>query len=265
MLANSLRQVVRVHVYHTANELTTSSTSDPVVVLVAGRAGVGREALDDAFDRLDMRVPRPALTLYCDQTPEAILHITQLSRRGADGILFAADCQASTLLSRLLSLAPRGTNGIRSWDFLQNCPPLAAPILSYCLRHSDEPLAVTAIAEGLGISRRTLANRLRAARWPAPQTLIAWCRILAAAEALGSASEPIERVAHRLGFGSARGLRAMFRRYTGMSPATTRSRTGRDLIWAKFRELTDVNNCDRQCPRGHNDRSRNSGTLDPPC
>lgn len=95
----------------------------------------------------------------------------------------------------------------------RHVPPDLHPFVEHCLQASHQPLAVGDACTALGMSRRTLTARLSRAGLPSASRLAGWFRVLAAATALESGREGVERIALRLGFASSAGLRNLFRRY----------------------------------------------------
>ncbi|MGH7718210.1 MAG: helix-turn-helix domain-containing protein [Gemmatimonadaceae bacterium] len=92
----------------------------------------------------------------------------------------------------------------------------ASPIVAYCLEHGHRALTVAEVARHLGLNRKTLLNRLAAARLSPPGAVISLCRLLHATRLLEDPRRSAESVALALHFSSAAHLRAMYRRYTGL-------------------------------------------------
>ena len=126
-------------------------------------------------------------------------------------------------------------------EFEQILPPATVPFLRYCLEHSRRDLTVEEVAAAMGVHRKTLVDRLRAARLPPPRAMIGWCRLLMAARMLDDPARTVEQVALKLDFPSGAALRNMFKRYTGLRTAEVRENGGvRCLIHAFKRELAAV-------------------------
>jgi transcriptional regulator GlxA family with amidase domain len=99
--------------------------------------------------------------------------------------------------------------------------PLAG-VLGWMLEHVDEDVTVEQLARRAGTSPRTFARRFRAVTGTTPHQWLLSQRILLAQRLLETTDEPVERVAHRSGFGSAAGLRQHFTRAVSATPLAYR-------------------------------------------
>lgn len=82
----------------------------------------------------------------------------------------------------------------------------------YCLDHAREPLTVERVAVRMGIRRRALEYRMARAGLPPPSRVIAWCRVLHAAELLGDRRVGVDQAAGNCGYASAAALRKALQR-----------------------------------------------------
>ncbi len=97
------------------------------------------------------------------------------------------------------------------------------------------------VANALGVHRKTLVDRLKAAQLPSPRAIIGWCRLLVAARVLDDPGRTVEQVALMLDFPSGTALRNMCKRYTGLRTGEVRQNGGvRCLMHAFKRELAAV-------------------------
>ncbi|MDQ3556029.1 MAG: helix-turn-helix domain-containing protein [Gemmatimonadota bacterium] len=78
------------------------------------------------------------------------------------------------------------------------------------------------VAEQLGLSRRTLLRWCERAELPPPRTLMAWMRLLLAAEMLDDPGRTVLTVARTCGYSSDSGLRRVMTKFLGMSPGALR-------------------------------------------
>jgi transcriptional regulator GlxA family with amidase domain len=116
-------------------------------------------------------------------------------------------------------------------------PPDARALLEYLLEEADAPLGIEQAAAAIGIKRRTLEKRLARLGYPAPETLIGWCRLLLAAQMLEDQRRTFDEVAVELEFPSGMALRSMLKRYTGVSARLARAGPGPvALVLTQFRE-----------------------------
>ncbi|MDP9348697.1 MAG: helix-turn-helix domain-containing protein [Gemmatimonadota bacterium] len=80
------------------------------------------------------------------------------------------------------------------------------------------------LAKALYLSRRTLLRWCERAELPPPRKLLAWMRILLAAELLDDPGRTVLSVAHACGYSSDSGLRRVTQKFLGTSPTTLRER-----------------------------------------
>ena len=121
-------------------------------------------------------------------------------------------------------------------------PANVVPFLRYCLEHARRDLSVEEVAAAMGVHRKTLVDRMKAARLPSPRAMIGWCRLLIAARMLDDPGRTVEQVALRLDFPSGAALRNMFKRYTGLKSTEVRENGGvRCIVHSFRRELEAVN------------------------
>jgi AraC-like DNA-binding protein len=80
------------------------------------------------------------------------------------------------------------------------------------------------LARQLRLSRRTLLRWSERAELPPPRKLLAWMRILLAAELLDDPGRTVLSVAHACGYSSDSGLRRVTQKFVGASPTDLRRR-----------------------------------------
>jgi AraC-like DNA-binding protein len=80
------------------------------------------------------------------------------------------------------------------------------------------------LAKALHITPRTLSRWCRRAGLPPPKRLLAWMRILLAAEFLDDPGRPVTAVATACGYAADSSLRLALRRFTGMNPTELREK-----------------------------------------
>jgi AraC-like DNA-binding protein len=190
--------------------------------------------------RLRSRFPWLPIAVYCHLEPKSAHEIAALTQAGADTFIISGyDDLGLSLRQRIAfafskQAAEDALVALAPWQ-----TPESAPILSYCLYHSAEPLTVHAVADALSLNRKTLGSRLAAAGLPPPSVLIPWCRLLCAARWLERPERSVEQAALVLRFGSGSALRNMFRRYTGLRAGEVRARGGLTCVLSVLtRELS---------------------------
>jgi AraC-like DNA-binding protein len=192
--------------------------------------------------RLRSRFPWLPIAVYCQLEPKSAHEIAALTAAGADTFIISGYDDLGISLRQRIAFAwsrraaEDALVALAPWE-----TPESAPILSYCLHHSAEPLTAHEVADALSLDRRTLGRRLAAASLPAPRHLIAWCRLLCAARWLENPERSVEQAGLALRFGSGSSLRQMFRRYTGLRPHEVRARGGMTCVLSLLtNELTQA-------------------------
>jgi len=97
-----------------------------------------------------------------------------------------------------------------------------APALEWARANLGERLTVDRLAAVAHMSPRTFARRFRDTLGVTPLTWLVQQRVRVAQELLETSDEPVERIAGRVGFGTAANLRQHFHRVTSVSPQTYR-------------------------------------------
>ncbi|MFN0098913.1 MAG: helix-turn-helix domain-containing protein [Gemmatimonadaceae bacterium] len=122
------------------------------------------------------------------------------------------------------------------WPQLEvDVPRPLRPMLRYALARAGEPLRVQAIADALGVDRKTLWRRCRAHGMQNVRAVARWCRLLAAAHALRTRPGAVDAIAEELAFASPTAMRNAIRRYLGTTPTGLRASGGERLACAAFR------------------------------
>jgi AraC-like DNA-binding protein len=161
-------------------------------------------------------------------------------RAGADGIILEGVEDAG--LALLDALDHAGDECVAR-VVLDELGPLltkdARPILEFCLTQARRPLTVDAVAEALGMCRRTLGRRLRRAGMPPPLAVIGWCRLLVAARVMEESGRTLEQIALGLQFPGAASLRNMLARYAALRPREVRENGGLRSVLCAFRRAAE--------------------------
>jgi transcriptional regulator GlxA family with amidase domain len=97
-----------------------------------------------------------------------------------------------------------------------------APALEWARAHLSERLTVDQLAARAHMTPRTFARRFRDILGTTPLNWLVQQRVRVAQELLETSAEPVERIAARVGFGTAANLRQHFHRVTSVSPQTYR-------------------------------------------
>jgi AraC-like DNA-binding protein len=184
--------------------------------------------------------PSIPVVVYLALTPDSCHEVLHLAGAGADELVIRGVDDGG---ARLRAVLLRAEMRCRTASIFAALAPLldadAMSFVQHCLEHARESLTVQGVAAALGVHRKTLVNRTAATRLPTPSVVIAWCRLLAAAQMLQDPGRSVEQTALALGLSSGTALRTMFRRYTGLRVSDVREHGGLDSVVALFRRVLE--------------------------
>lgn len=211
------------------------------IVVLEHRDYDGNPALP-AVRRLRDEYPSVPVVMYLPMTAVASGAVMEYARAGVSQLVFQGmDDFKASLRSAINSALDQVSAVALSAELETLIPPTIVPFLRYCLEHSRRNITVEEVAAAMGVHRKTLVDRLNAARLPSPRAMIGWCRLLMAARMLDDPGRTIEQVALKLDFASGAALRNLFKRYTGLRTTEVRENGGaRCLMHALKRELAAV-------------------------
>ena len=172
---------------------------------------------------------------YCAVPRDDARDVMDLSNSGVHELLFRQATDSPFLIRQTLRSAMQACAA--SWilgRLSEHVTTEVRTIIRYCLHHPKDATTVSRVARVLGIHRKTLTNYCARAGAPVPGALIAWCRLLLAAQLLRSQLGSVEAVALQLDFPSATAFRNMLKRYTGLRPLDVRAGTGFEQMLAMF-------------------------------
>lgn len=115
------------------------------------------------------------------------------------------------------------------------------------------------LAKTLHITPRTLTRWCRKAGLPPPKRLLAWMRILLAAEFLDDPGRPVSAVALACGYAADSSLRLALRRFTGLTPTELRERGAFAAASEAFLAALEEARAPRQRYRAPSGRRRGTG------
>jgi AraC-like DNA-binding protein len=229
-IAETLRQIAAVRFEAAVADLNhLSATARPMAAILY---------LDGSYDQTEtvrwvaqvrqLRASWHALPLigYAPMTPQAFQQGVHATKAGVDDVaLHGCDGLCEIVGRHIAATARRGMTD----EILQQVVALGIPvdaetvrIVRYCIEHARESLTVGQMARGLYSARRTIANRLRAAHLPPPESLIMWTRLLVAAWLLQDPVCTINEAARRLGWRDLSTLRSLSMSYLGHQPRLLR-------------------------------------------
>ena len=196
-------------------------------------------ATEEAVRALRARHPDVPVVGHVAALPGMSADVLALARAGIHELVVAGIDDVAHALRATLARAARRSTAERVFaDVMPIVPVAALPVLRYCLEHATTAPDVPVLARALGVSRQTLATRMRQAGLPGPRALSIWCRLLLAGEMLAGDGRTVDQVALTLDFASANALRNLLRRYADTTPADVRRDHGAALRAAFHDALT---------------------------
>jgi AraC-like DNA-binding protein len=103
------------------------------------------------------------------------------------------------------------------------------------------------LAAALGVNERTVPRWCRRADLPAPRRLLAWLRLLLAADLLDDPGRPVASIAEACGYASEVSLKAALRQFVGAPPSELRRRGAFDITAATLaKELFELREAGRE-------------------
>ena len=171
------------------------------------------------------RFPSVPVLAALDVTPERTEDLVRLAEAGlADVIVMGHDDTRDALLARLRSAHGRTLKALLDRALPQEAGARAKAVLDNAAEVVTAGGVARDLARTLGVSRRTLVRWVEQAQLPPPRRLLAWMRILLAAELLDDPGRTVIGVARACGYSSDPGLRRVLTRFVGASPTKLRRR-----------------------------------------
>ena len=192
--------------------------------------------------RLRDEYPSVPIVMYLPMSAVISGAVMDYAKAGVSQLVFqGVDDLKSSLRSAVDAALDQVSASALSDELESLVPPTIVPFFRYCLEHARRDFTVEEVAAAMGVHRKTLVDRLKAARLPSPRAMIGWCRLLVAARLLDDPGRTVEQVALKLDFPSGAALRNMFKRYTGLKTTEVRENGGvRCMLHAFKRELAAV-------------------------
>lgn len=186
--------------------------------------------------------PSIPVVVYLPVSAEVSGIVMEVAKAGVSQLVFqGVDDLKASLRGAIEAAVDQVTAADLCAELEPMVPPTVLPFLRYCMEHARRDITVEDVASAMSVHRKTLVDRLRAARLPSPRTMIGWCRLIAAARLLDDPGRTVEQVALKLDFPSGTALRNMCKRYTGLRTTEVRQNGGvRCLMHAFKGELVAV-------------------------
>jgi AraC-like DNA-binding protein len=233
----------------------------PTTVVVEPRDCEGRSTAPVVRQLLDASVRFPIVG-YCHAGYEHSRDILELSQAGVHELLFHGIDDTGVALRGVLESAAQASASSEVMRAIgQHIPGALVPLFEFCLGYPERATSVQAVAQALGVHRKTLVNYCAQASLPPPGAVMAWCRLLLVGHFLETPGNTVERIAMRVEFASATALRNMLRRYTGLRPQQVRERGGLLCVAEAFRRRLLTKRGDRGAVEGDADEDLDSLTA----
>ncbi len=180
-----------------------------------------------AIRRIRADFPSIPVVMYLPFSNETSSIVLDYARAGVSQLVFQGVDDLRTPLRGAVNAALDHASALSVGAELESLVPAnLQPFLRYCLEHARSEMSVEDAAAAMGVHRKTLVGRLRAAYLPPPRAIIAWSRLILAARLLDDPGRTVEQVALMLDFPSGAALRNMFKRYTGLRASEVRQNGG---------------------------------------
>ena len=221
----------------TWTELETACRDEEVSLAIVDLFGDGQSHFD-AVRRLKMRAERLTLVAYVTLTTDRARDLFDAGRAGFDGLLlFGQDDTPAAFRAVLERATARGVAQLIR-PHLAKVAPIARDAVMVAVIRAHVRLTSHRLAEILGAPKRTVLATLEAEGFPPPQKLLAWGRLIVAAQMLEDPNRAADAVARLLDFPSGSAFRNTCQRYLGATPHEIRGHGG--AAWAIARFLESV-------------------------
>jgi len=204
------------------------------VAVVDPQTASGDEANSDALRRLRRTYTSLAIVAYVSSPPVTEFDLFEYGRLGLDALVVKDRSDSPRVLRATVERAEaRGLlDPIRR--ALVNDNPTVRDAILMAVSRAQQRLSPESMARTMGITRAHLAAQLSAGRYPSPQQLIAWGRLVVAGRMLEDERRSANAVAAALEFPSGSAFRNACQRYLCATPAEIRVRGGAAYAVALF-------------------------------
>jgi AraC-like DNA-binding protein len=188
--------------------------------------------------QLKVRFSRVTLVAYVAFNPSRARDLFDAGRAGFDGLIIVDQDDGTLQLKSVIEQAEaRGVAGLVRHR-LGALQPLVRDAVLVSVTRAHMRLTSHRLADILNTSRRTLLAKLGQDRFPPPQKLISWGRLIVAAQMLEDPNRSADAIARMLDFPSGSAFRNMCQRYVAATPQEIRAKGGARFVVDAF--LTSV-------------------------
>lgn len=202
------------------------------------------QAPDAPVERLIAEItrqwPQTAVVVYCDATTRYSADLRALTVAGADHFVIFGVTDEGATLREALAAARRSCAAEWLMERLSPMMPVQVHRMAEAvLAHPDRVTTVPALAQELGVHRKTLFNWCERTGFLSPAEIVAWCRLLLVAFYLANSGCTVERISLDLGYPSDNTLRNTMKRYTGLRASDVRANGGVGAVLDALRRRLD--------------------------
>jgi AraC-like DNA-binding protein len=210
------------------------------VSVVDPRGGDG--GLADELRALLTRFPSATVVAALRVDPARADDLRTLLEWGvADVIALGREDTPVALARRIQAVQARGVNRLLRRALPRGVPSRARILLSAAAETVAAGGQVPELARTLGVNERTVPRWFHRADLPPPRRLLAWLRLLLAAELLDDETRSVPSVARACGYASEVSLKAALKQFMGAPPSELRRAGAFDTAARAFaRELFEL-------------------------
>lgn len=203
------------------------ATAISVVDPLRPPAGELRRLLEEFPSATVLAVVRP--------TPDQGDTLRELFAWGvADVIVLGREDTAPSLARRVDGVRARAVHRLLERALPRSVPSRSRALLAVAAETVAAGGLAPELAAALGVKERTVLRWCERADLPPPRRLLAWLRLLIAAEMLGDPGRTVAAIAEACGYASAVSLKAAFRQFLGVTPREARERGAFDTVASGF-------------------------------
>lgn len=174
-------------------------------------------------------------------TSQTVSHLEVLARWGvADVVELGREDTAVGLRRRLRMVQGRLVTRLLERALPRTTPTRTRALLAHAAGVAAVAGGSTDLAQALGATERTVLRWCRRADLPQPRRLLAWLRVLLAADMLDDAGRTLASVARACGYSSDTALRNTLRTFLSETPSDLRGRAFDTASAAFSRELFEL-------------------------
>jgi AraC-like DNA-binding protein len=213
----------------------------PTAVAIVDPFAEGEEAPTPRLEALLQAMPSATVVAAFPVTARTARYVETLAGWGVADVIDVGREDTPVALRRRLRLV----QGRLTSRLLERALPRSTPTRTRALLAVAADTAATGggsvdFAQALGVTERTVLRWCRRADLPQPRRLLAWLRVLLAADMLDDRGRTLSAVANACGYSSDTALRNTLRTFLAASPTELRGSAFRTASTAFARELFEL-------------------------